>query len=264
MPPQQRSTSLPDSRTVLTSIIDEIATLRYLASSNLVNNSDPDIIRSNTLSALEGKEKTVLLTLHVLLPNETLPALDLLERGCVQRFVITRSAVRDQVTDSRAGGGPVAPPAPDRPEKHVVAYYVQSASSLHQHQAASSRFVNRDLPRSYEVRLQAWHCSCPAFAFSAFPARLRSEETGDTAVGEGDEGEGKDGEEMVLDGVEEDIKGMERAWRFGGLGRGIDAAVCKHLIACLLGERCPLFQNFVQEKEVSVEEAAGWSAGWGA
>jgi len=52
-------------------------------------------------------------------------------------------------------------------------------------------------------------------------------------------------------------------WRFGGLAKGQDVPVCKHLLACVLVEQCAAFKHFVVEKDVSVEEMAGWAAGWG-
>ena len=52
-------------------------------------------------------------------------------------------------------------------------------------------------------------------------------------------------------------------WTFGGLTRGSDMPVCKHLLACVLVERCEIFQHLAVEQEVSVEELAGWAAGWG-
>ena len=40
--------------------------------------------------------------------------------------------------------------------------------------------------------------------------------------------------------------------------------MCKHLLACVFVERCKgLFGGFVEDREVGVEEAAGWAAGWG-
>jgi hypothetical protein len=57
----------------------------------------------------------------------------------------------------------------------------------------------------------------------------------------------------------------DMGWTFGGITLGFDMPpVCKHLLACVLAERvCGLFGQFVEEKDVSVEEAAGWAAGWG-
>jgi hypothetical protein len=120
-------------------------------------------------------------------------------------------------------------------------YYVRSA------QQRSSRYsTSFDTLTSYEVRLGAWNCSCPAFAFSAFPP-VHPEPPVPTY---------KPGSE---------IQAEEGAWSFGGvsLGEGIPP-VCKHLLACVLAEQCAgLFGRCVEERVVNVEEAAGWAAGWG-
>ncbi|KAF4554044.1 Hypothetical protein D9617_5g069200 [Elsinoe fawcettii] len=53
-------------------------------------------------------------------------------------------------------------------------------------------------------------------------------------------------------------------WRAGGRLRGEQVPMCKHLLACLLVERCRnLFGSFVREREVGFEEWVGWEAGWG-
>lgn len=59
-----------------------------------------------------------------------------------------------------------------------------------------------------------------------------------------------------------------QGWEFGGLsfdgkegsggglgGEGVP--VCKHLVACLLGERWDVLRGYVREREVSTEEMAG-------
>jgi hypothetical protein len=81
--------------------------------------------------------------------------------------------------------------------------------------------------------------------FAAFPAS-KSEST--------KEAQEQDGEDRVM---------SDAGWKFGGLTRGDDMPVCKHLLACILVEYCGLFADFVEEREVSVEEFAGWAAGWG-
>ena len=306
MQPQQslRPTPRRNPRNLLTSLINDIAALPRPSSSLAPGDGNIDSLSCNPLDSLEENGKKLFLTLHVLLPNETLPALDLLERGCVQRFVAKSqqwdrdAAPTTTVSAETAPATKATTPRPEgtQREKHVFAYYVQSASSQrHHYGAGGSRFVRHEPARYYEVRLHAWNCSCPAFAFSAFPAGLQAEGRGTDLVeeerGEGEGGawdsrderamEGQtEGEEvgveeegMLLD-TEQDVTGtaarsgeMEeatRAWGFGGLERGAHAGMCKHLLACLLGDRCPLFQHFVEEKEVSVEEAAGWAAGWGA
>ena len=121
-------------------------------------------------------------------------------------------------------------------------YYVRSA------QRRTSRYgTSIDATSSYEVRLRAWNCSCPAFAFAAFPASVV-----------GMEGQG----EAMLN--EEQERDTGAGWKFGGVGLGGGTPpVCKHLLACVLGEWCELFKGFIEERDVSVEEAAGWAAGWG-
>lgn len=39
--------------------------------------------------------------------------------------------------------------------------------------------------------------------------------------------------------------------------------MCKHLLACVMVERWREFRGGVEERRVSVEELAGWGAGWG-
>ncbi|KAI9692638.1 MAG: hypothetical protein M1820_009515 [Bogoriella megaspora] len=314
------STPLPSPRAIITSLIDEIATIPKPTSPNQ---------HPNPLENLDPAARKLLITLHVLLPNETLPALDLLERGCVSRFVLkqvsplarededaTMIGNRDDALggDNTQGEGHGRIGPEEEMEKCTFAYYVQSASTHNAGHAGGggrSRFIDKEAARHYEVRLDSWNCSCPAFAFNAFPAgrvwsgmvlgaRMEGEggngrceampdegmmwgwdrervgvEQGCNAgagAGAGAGGESED-EEMLLDGEEgtarigegeQQKRNGNREWRFGGLGRGMDAPVCKHLLACLLGERCLLFRGFVQEKEVSVEEAMGWAAGWGA
>ena len=128
-----------------------------------------------------------------------------------------------------------------------MAYYVRTAqqqkpfsrSSRSHNTAAAAASVQATT--SYEVRLTAWNCSCPAFAFAAFPAELPEEESDERAG-------------MRLEGA---------GWRFGGLTRGDGVPACKHLLACVIAEHCGGFEALVEEREVGVEEVAGWAAGWG-
>jgi len=147
-------------------------------------------------------------------------------------------------TDTAVNDGEVVV---EPPLSSQTIHYVRSA------QSRPSRFGSSyDTTTHYEVRLQAWNCSCPAFAFAAFPATLPS----DSQIRLGSRTEESGSFKAPEDGGEE--------WEFGGLARG-DAIppVCKHLLACVLVERCGLFGEMVEERDISVEEAAGWAAGWG-
>ncbi|CAO2648381.1 Nn.00g076480.m01.CDS01 [Neocucurbitaria sp. VM-36] len=133
---------------------------------------------------------------------------------------------------------------------HSTIYYVRSA------QQRSSRYnTSYDTTTSYEVRLTAWNCSCPAFAFSAFPA-IHPEPPVATS-------EFADMVDVTMEHTTR--QDCDVGWIFGGvsLGDGMPP-VCKHLLACVLVEKCSgIFGSYVEEKDVSVEEAAGWAAGWG-
>jgi hypothetical protein len=127
----------------------------------------------------------------------------------------------------------------------------------------------------YEVRLCAWHCSCAAFAFAAFPAsRLAPSLFAAAAPGPHDEERGRAGWPASAGGGVEPADEDEqeagdaaggRGWIAGGLSRidGGDVALCKHLLACLLAERVAGLRAYAVEREVSAEEAAGWAAGVG-
>lgn len=228
-----------------------------------------DNAESNPLNDVPEPVKKQLLSLQVLFPNEFLPALDLLDRRLVTRFLIsiadpsnpkiTTTAHLDvQMQDSsepvlNADESPnTHPPLPQpAPDDSNTTHYVRSA------QQRSSRFgTSYDSTTSYEVRLRAWNCTCPAFAFTAFPA-VHPEPALPVLVH-------ADGE--LHDGLSnEALEAETKEWMFGGvsLGEGMPP-VCKHLLACVLAERCKgVFGDFVEERRVGVETAAGWAAGWG-
>lgn len=103
----------------------------------------------------------------------------------------------------------------------------------------------------YEVRTQAWNCTCPAFAFAAF-------------AGEGMREFGQDSEEKS-EGLgcrgTQDRNGDGERW--GGLAIGSHVPVCKHLLACVLVERCRGLDEYMETRMVKGAEMAGWAAGWG-
>ncbi|KAF9732133.1 ubiquitin carboxyl-terminal hydrolase family protein [Paraphaeosphaeria minitans] len=287
------SSPLQSTRTFVTQLVDALSA--RAASEHGAAGRNP---HTNVLDGAGGEVKKLLLALHVAFPNELLPALDLLDRSLITRFRVrircdvdapggaAPRGLRGQIEGADADGAPgnsnsisnsdgiihaqtQHPPHPsdtemlDAPPRlalpddtadgtprdaapHTTSlgdevYYVRSA------QQRPSRFTTSfDTLTSYQVRLAAWNCSCPAFAFSAFPP-VHS----DPPVPTYD----PDCATQVKNG----------AWRFGGVGLGEGMPpVCKHLLACVLAERCAgLFGACVEERAVGVEEAAGWAAGWG-
>lgn len=170
---------------------------------------------SNPLRDFPPEGKKILLTIYALFEKELLPALDLLDRNLVSRLLV-QSSHTTHAQETRL-------------------YMVRSAQQ-HNHRNSNYEHVNY-----YEVRLQAWSCSCPAFIFSAFPASVS-----------------ESGREVE----DHDDQMKQTEWLVGGLTRGEDMPICKHLLACLLIEHCSAFSHFVQEREVSMEELGGSAAGW--
>jgi hypothetical protein len=159
--------------------------------------------------------KPLMLTLHCLFPNDLLPALDILDRRLVRMVHVN--------TD----------------ELFLV---ISAAPSL------SGKPTIQE--KGYEVRLQAWNCSCPTFALSAYR---------DPPV---PEHEHPDTDTETQPNPEEQV-----TYPFGGiLARGTarhTPPVCKHILACILHARCPDLFGGGDSMSVSVEELAGWCAGWG-
>ena len=153
----------------------------------------------------------------------------------------------------------------------------------------------------YEVRTQAWNCTCPAFTFAAFPVSKpiatdhapMSDRSGGMSnraqMAEEKHGNGRDANHGDRSTTEEEAerckatganpkveeepsieKPYESGWSFGGGSRRdggtrahAELPVCKHLLACVLAERCGVFAGMVQERTVSRAELAAWATGWG-
>jgi hypothetical protein len=243
--------SSPTSRYFVTQLLNSLSTASLSA-------DDAVAVESNPLHSVPDTVKKQLLSLQVLFPNEFVPALDLLDRKLVTRFRICDSSqVGATVTETQRGAPETAPVqmqdqvmtkgTHDSEHEHGTTYYVRSA------QQRSSRFnTSYDTTTCYEVRLQAWNCSCPAFAFFAFPTIHAEPRALACHI--------SNGSNAAMD--QADSNG---GWIFGGisLGEGMPP-VCKHLLACVLVEKCHgLFGAYVEEMDVSVQAAAGWAAGWG-
>ncbi|KAF1827795.1 uncharacterized protein K489DRAFT_28048 [Dissoconium aciculare CBS 342.82] len=218
-------------RQVVTALLQSIET-------TVPTDVSTDAMQHDLHNDASPRTRHIFLTLQVLFPNELLPALDILDRGLVTRLRC--------VTD----------------EAELSLLLVQSSRSQsdsrkerHAHDTKSTRFQNKSnvtsdletdlpLPPCHEVRLDAWSCSCPAFVFSAFPVRSV---TSNSLIVEAKTA----GEQTVTD------------WFFGGKSCGDELPVCKHLLACVLGERCAIFRRRIRERTCTAEEIAGWAAGWG-
>jgi hypothetical protein len=309
------SPALPTSRTFITQLFDSLSTLP--SDQAAAATKDHAKTNSNPLNNLSDATRKQLLSFQVVFPTEFVPALDLLDRRLVTRFHIRNEEqvadlktvvdVGDQQQDVHMMQGTTADseaPSPQQQQENVhtrtnpatpkeadptdkdktnhlnnnTIYYVRSAQ-----QQRSSRFATSyDTTTYYQVRLRAWNCSCPAFAFSAFPAttvttrHVGNEEEAAAAAAavhtplhNNNNSTTHQEENNEKGSNNNDDDNADNKWIFGGISLvGEETTqpppVCKHLLACVFVERCKgLFGGFVEDREVGVEEAAGWAAGWG-
>ncbi|CAI9631176.1 unnamed protein product [Alternaria burnsii] len=307
---------LPTSRTFITQLFNSLSTLPSDQAAAATN--DNAKTNTNPLNNLSDATRKQLLSFQVIFPTEFVPALDLLDRRLVTRFHIRNEEqmaelktvvdageqqqdvqmMQDTTAESEAPPQQQQQQQQHRENTHTCTtpattkeagptdkdevddsnntiYYVRSAQ-----QQRSSRFATSyDTTTYYQVRLRAWNCSCPAFAFSAFPAttvttrHVENEETAAETAAVHTPSHNNPTTHQELDHSKDsnnsDDNITDNKWIFGGISLvGKETTqpppVCKHLLACVFVERCKgLFGGFVEDREVSIEEAAGWAAGWG-
>ncbi|KAL4996156.1 hypothetical protein BDV10DRAFT_172925 [Aspergillus recurvatus] len=242
--------------------------------------------------------KPLMLTLHCIFPNEFLLALDILDRGLVRRV---RSHARLQHNTPTEIGDEHAAEIQHQFEGASETakedfFFVTSASTIQStsrppfpasqhpggdHQVQRQRQAWQE--KGYEVRLQAWNCTCPSFTISAFgdigvESSSPSSSLSDQTVSTDDAGN----ETVTPDRVGHDnpsadagadtagISAYSNAYSFGGtlsLHAESAPAVCKHILACLLTALCPgLGVNGGSEGgrvvTLDMEEIAALCAGW--
>lgn len=256
--------SPPTPRDLLTSIIASISAIPLPPSdqANLhTTKSQPD----NPLKLIPVSARPLFTTLHVLFPSMLLPALDLLDRS-----LVTKATLPHSVSDDSTGATSSAPSS---------IYLVRSAQQPRRHWKSGDGAGGEAAERpGYVVHIEAWSCTCAAFAFSAFPPAALGR------LGACDAGKVETGlsvvEALLSMRSEEGGGGLEGAWEFGGMssdgkhGRGSDqdsdesdkgkrvdaggVSCCKHLLACVLAEGwADGLGRYVNERTAKREEMAG-------
>ncbi|KIW67927.1 hypothetical protein PV04_03906 [Phialophora macrospora] len=212
----------------------------------------------NLSTSETNQARAIFLTLHMLFPHELLPALDLLDRRLVTKLIFEPFVPKPdncaEAADREEQPAKVAEtedPAFSSAASHEI-FYVQSASASASEKSTMSRYRSRypkaSMPSAYyEVQLDSWNCTCPAFSVSAFQCL--------------DLGSSADAREQ------EDLGATTaRGWEFGGtdtlkLGR---VPSCKHILAAVLVKTAPrLFKDCFKDRVVTKEEIVAWGSGWG-
>lgn len=225
--------TLPTPQVFLSSLLLASAPTAATASSDSILHLEDPLARS------------LLLTLHCLFSADLLPALDLLDRRLVTRFVLAppEANKETEIECEEFGEEEEGGTRKTRKRAAAVVYYVRSSQNTYRSRARG----DAGMAHHYEVRLRGWSCTCPAFTFASFASLEKNDAIRESRI-HGDE-----------DGY------VHTREFFGGLlmGDGRDVPVCKHLLACLLVERGGEFEGFVEDIEVGGDQLAGWAAGWG-
>ncbi|KAJ5090394.1 hypothetical protein N7532_009078 [Penicillium argentinense] len=275
--------NLPTSRSFVDRLITELASFQSPLTGIPISGADQSRVPTsiNPFTGLPPSQlaqvKPIVLTLHCLFPNDLLPALDILDRRLVHRLICKGGSTTAGVlgldhampADERTHETTNNPLDPKSAAPQSI-FLVTSASStpLHTHPvgagAPSKTASTQEPDKGYEVRLHSWNCTCPTFALSAFKD-LDSRRDGQSP---------QYSHEISMPmsrSALHDRGGRDEPviYPFGGtLTRDTDRGsppVCKHILACILFARCPgLFGEHGDGKRmVSMEEMAGWCAGWG-
>lgn len=235
----------------------------------------PRLTQSQPTSAFPNSQltnlKPLMLTLHCIFPNEFLLALDILDRGLVRRVrTRCRNEPRERDGDEAHAEKEPAGVQPDDSDKdknkssktqQEVFFFVTSASiapSASRPSFPASRYGGAQSQlqtqkqwqeKGYEVRLQAWNCTCPSFTLSAFHDLGSEPSSPPQSSSSSDQGGNIEGNESPMaatdggGGASADANAFDTAaYSFGGtlpLYPESAPAVCKHILACLLVALCP-------------------------
>lgn len=175
---------LPSLRHVLSKVLRGLEGNEVCIKSDV---SNPPLV----IDSLPQSVQIALLALHQMYPQTLLTSLNLLDNGLVTRYTVPQDSM-------------------DLSNTHSRVYYVRST------QSRSSRFAAQTPRAVYEVRPEAWHCTCPSFAFSAFSSS------------------------STFNPFECSVDDYAGAGLWGGEMRGGEVVLCKHLLAVLIGERLQL------------------------
>ncbi|OJD20010.1 hypothetical protein AJ78_00026 [Emergomyces pasteurianus Ep9510] len=262
----------------------------HLPSTEVDNNRNP---LSQLPTPLLSKVKPLLLTLHCLFPNELLLALDILDRQGIKRYESynhkhgsSKGTADDEKGQSRGGmgGGIYFVPSSSPPSSSSYTSGMNPTRTNNNNNNRNNNNSNNDNPsNSHIVCLNAWNCSCPAFALAAYQHLDSPQTTTEAQQQNGGRGGGEGGDDLLpaprprhtcndidySDDDDDSCSGYNlpststTPFLFGGMltrhsmrNMHYGTPVCKHLLACLLGSQCPaLFGGGV--KSVYVGDGIG-------
>ncbi|KAK2069829.1 hypothetical protein P8C59_004376 [Phyllachora maydis] len=263
--PPRDTLPLPSPRQLLTSLVTAISAIP-LDSERTPLPSGPTSTTpttNNPLRLVPAPDRPLLVTLHVLFPAQLLPALDLLDQGLVARLVV-------------ASGPPAAPAQAVSPTTRAGGFFLvrstaQAAAARGRRFRAGGRgggggaegrgggAAGREGPTGYVVRVDAWNCTCAAFAIAAFAGGTTTTTTGAERGGEGGEegnGEGR-GAARVKGKGQTRTNDIGLTQREGGREEGMDSQNRGATAAAAAAAE----EEEEEEEEEDADETAAWSFG---
>ena len=199
------------------------------------------------------RAQSLLVTLHFMYPHELLPALDLLDRkliSCHNSLYSTESQCPMSGIPSGERGvlGDITVE-----NTKIETFYIKSASAAIEETVLPfhHRQAHAQIEFYYEVRLDSWNCTCPAFAYASTSSSLDSPDHTKQVD-----------DERPID--KEDVEGCS-AISFGGSSTtSSDVPMCKHMLAVAMWKAAPsAFGDSVNMHYTNIATTAGWAAGWG-
>lgn len=173
---------------------------------------------------------------------------------------------RDEVSTSRDISGSVHPPqahihlphptSNPKPPQKITIYQVRSSQPSKWNSSHAATRGIRTSENTYTVHLSAWNCTCAAFTYSAFPASSSSSSSSCPWTNNPTSSSFSPytSDSYSKKEVEEEI------WNYGGPTKSSDSQIpiCKHLLACLLGERWGnVLRTYIWERVVGRDEMGG-------
>lgn len=232
-----------------------------------------------------AKVKPLVLTLHCLFPNELLPALDILDRDLITRYTIKprnsgplgEAICRPEYGEDERGIEVYCgdDPRTQRQQRRDInreddyegecfdseIYFVLSTAAKRRPEVEEDAH-HQQHGSEYQVCLDAWNCTCPAFTLATF--QDLDPETDETP---------QQTEGHIERNQPVDTTTKSKNWVFGGcLTQSTPCtsspsgccfmhdspSICKHLLACVLVSQCPgIFGSKVRTCEIGSSEFAG-------
>lgn len=234
---------LPSHGTILSSLIASIS-----KSSCFTHEQSNGMPRQISQEASIRELRSVMLTLHVLFPNLVLPALDLIDRRLVDKFrvgsdVSAGTEIGPVVTNNQGLGQTWPSQTSQTSQNNKTSELGHNEPSVYAVRPFSSTSLRltatetRAIPKTHIVHLTAWNCSCTSFAIAKYCSRRLNDAQFNCI------------HSALACGLEWSSWNTPRSVTFVNSD---SLPSCKHLLACLLVERCGhLFADSVVNKIVS-------------